>query len=196
VCVLLDSCGVTGSSNVSIPAASFTFRVTASHAVRHRTSRARVLGDLAEGRLTLEEPLYATHGVRGTLTAQTTHSGTPDCATERRNVPLTLGVDGFGGNPFGHVLDFFVDDASATGVALRAYCAGPTTADVVPNRGSDALLSGSLPLKDLASPQSATELTRLSGFRAIPYSGRWSGQAMIILRRIALRTGTRWERVG
>ena len=33
VCVLLDSCGVTGATNLSIPAGSFTFRVTASRAV-------------------------------------------------------------------------------------------------------------------------------------------------------------------
>jgi hypothetical protein len=196
VCVLLDSCGVTGVTHVSIPAASFTFRVTASRAVRHRASRARVLADLVAGRLTIEESLDTTHRLRGTVTAQTTRNGTPDCETERRGIRLALGVDGFGGNPSGQALGFFVDDASATGVALRAYCAGPTTADVLGNRGPSDLLTGSLPLKDLAPSQSATELARLTRFRAIPFSGRWGGKAVIMLRRIALRTGTRWERVG
>ncbi len=191
VCVLLDSCGVTGSSNVSIPAASFTFRVTASRAVRQPMGGARVLADLAAGRLTLDEPLYATHQFRGAVTAQTTQDGTQNCEAERHGIPLSLGADGYGG-----ALGFFVDDASGSEVALRAYCAGPTTADVLGNGRSSDLLTGSLPLKDLAPPQSATVLERRRDFRAIPYSGRWAGQAMLILRRTALRTGTRWERVG
>ena len=100
------------------------------------------------GRTTdVEEPLYTTHRLRGTITTQTTQNGSLDCETARRGIPLALGVDGMEGNPFGHVLDFCVDDASPTGVALRAYCAGPTTADVLGNRDANDLLTGSLRFK-------------------------------------------------
>ena len=196
VCVLFDSCGVTGATTISIPAATFTFRVTASRAVRRPLGRARTLADLAAGRLTVDGELFTSRKLRGTMTTRSTRSGGIDCETTRRGLPLTVSVDGYGGDGGGgRTLDFAVNDASDTNDALRAYCAGPTPADELGNQDATDLLTGTLPLKDLAAPQSSLILAPARRFHAIPYSGRWQGDAKVTLKRLGLRTGTRSEQV-
>ena len=97
VCVLFDSCSVSGATTISIPAATFTFRVTASRVVRRPLGRARTLADLAAGRLMVDAELFASRKLRGTMTTQSTRSGSTDCETTRRGLPLTVSVDGYGG---------------------------------------------------------------------------------------------------
>jgi hypothetical protein len=195
VCVVFDSCGVSGSTTISVPAATFTFRITASRPVRRPLGRARTLADLAAGRLTIDRDLFAGRKLHGAATTLSTRSGTTDCESTRRGLPLTLRVDGYGGGGAGRALDFALNDASEMNDALRAYCAGPTPADELGSDYATTLLSGVLPLKDLAPPQSSLTIAPARRFHAIPYSGRWEGARVLVLKRIGLRTGTRWERV-
>ena len=144
----------------------------------------------------VDAELFASRKLRGTMTTQSTRSGSIDCETTRRGLPLTVSVDGYGGDGgSGRTLDFAVNDASDTNDALRAYCAGPTPADELGDRYASELLTGTLPLKDLTAPRLAITLRQARRFHAIPYSGRWQGEAKVTLKRIGLRTGTRSEQV-
>jgi hypothetical protein len=164
VCQSLGTCGASGAVSLSPQLAgtprgeSLTF--SGQRIVGRRVGRTRALDDLRAGRLSMSDNSFLVSFV-STLTDRLARPQAPDC-----NATLTERVSALSSRVH-HGFDRFAFVGSSFGPptfdSLRAYCPGPTTADIV---GHHSLATGALALSRLGTAHLTLTLTSSGGFDA------------------------------
>lgn len=187
-CEALDSCGATGTLELTLPNFNQTLTVQASRPVARRVDARQVLADLRDGRLRPSGGEVG--GPRPGITAEVAETvagpGGARCqaasGTRVDQVFFTAGP-----SRSGRSVALVLNDPVDVG-AFRTYCPGPSDIDVFGS--GPAVARTSIGIAQLLARHSVVTLPLSGSFAGVGYVGTRSGALGFSLTRERIRAGT------